>query len=69
MHHNLITFAQGKLNPQLPSDLRVRVEERVFVESLEGPGRSMYPDIRVVERADRTALDHLAAHLRGLRGE
>jgi hypothetical protein len=50
VHHNLITFAQGELNPQLPPDLRARVEERVFVESLEGPGRSMYPDIRVVER-------------------
>jgi hypothetical protein len=50
VHHNLITFCQGELNPQLPADLRVRVEERVFVESLEGPGRSMYPDVRVVER-------------------
>lgn len=50
VHHNVITFAQGELNPQLPGDLRVRVEERVFVESLEGNGRSMYPDIRVVER-------------------
>jgi hypothetical protein len=50
VHHNLITFAQGELNPQLPGDLRVRVEERIFVESVEGNGRSMYPDIRVVER-------------------
>lgn len=50
MHHNLITFAQGRINQHLPADLRARVEERDFVESLEGPGRSMYRDIRVVEK-------------------
>jgi hypothetical protein len=50
VHHNLITFAQGLLNRQLPADLRARVEERVFVEAETGPGRSMYPDIRVVEK-------------------
>lgn len=50
VHHNLITFAQGLINRQLPADLRARVEERVFVEAEAGPGRSMYPDIRVVEK-------------------
>lgn len=50
VHHNLITFAQGLINRNLPGDLRARVEERVFVEALVGPGRSMYPDIRVVEK-------------------
>jgi hypothetical protein len=50
VHHNLITFAQGLINQRLPSDLRARVEERVFVETIDGPGRSMYPDIRVVEK-------------------
>jgi len=50
VHHNLITFAQGMINQNLPADLRARVEERVFVEALDGPGRSMYPDIRVVEK-------------------
>jgi hypothetical protein len=37
----------------LPSDLRARVEERVFVESPKGQERTMYPDIRVVERGQR----------------
>ncbi len=56
VHHNLITFAQGMINRELPSDLRARVEERVFVESLDSAGRSMYPDIRVVEKGwPRTA--------------
>ncbi len=50
VHHNLITFAQGMLNRELPADLRARVEERVYVEADTGPGRSMYPDIRVVEK-------------------
>ncbi len=50
VHHNLITFAQGLINYELPADLRARVEERVFVETIDGPGRSMYPDIRVVEK-------------------
>jgi hypothetical protein len=50
VHHNLITFVQGMINRELPPDLRARVEERVFVESLEGSGRSIYPDVRVVEK-------------------
>jgi hypothetical protein len=50
VHHNLITFLQGALNEQLPEGLIARVEERVFLESEEGGGRSMFPDARVVER-------------------
>src|SRR5262245_60817896 len=53
VHHNLITFAQGMINQNLPADLRARVEERVFVEALDGPGRSMYPDIRVEKGGSR----------------
>lgn len=49
VHHNLITFAEGELNALLPEDLLARVEERVYVESGQGVGRSMYPDIRVLE--------------------
>src|SRR5437667_11677851 len=50
VHHNLITFTQGALNEQLPTGLIARVEERVFLASEEGFGRSLYPDIRVVEQ-------------------
>lgn len=55
VHHNLITFIQGDLNEQLPDDLRARVEERVFVESAAASARSVYPDVRVVERPERNA--------------
>jgi hypothetical protein len=55
VHHNLITFLQGALNEQLPEGLIARVEERVFLESEEGSGRSMYPDARVVERGPAPA--------------
>ncbi|HUY36790.1 MAG TPA: DUF4058 family protein [Pirellulales bacterium] len=50
IHHTLITYARDQLQGVLPVDLRARVEERVFVESPEGQERTMYPDIRVVER-------------------
>src|SRR6516162_10263588 len=50
VHHNIITFAQGALNEALPDGLIARVEERVFLEPEWGPGRSPYPDLRVVER-------------------
>jgi Protein of unknown function (DUF4058) len=48
VHHNLITFAQGLLNENLPRDLRARVQERVLVE-LPSEDRVYYPDVRVVE--------------------
>ena len=50
VHQSLVTYARDLLQPRLPRDLRARVEERVYVESPEGSERSMYPDIRVVER-------------------
>jgi hypothetical protein len=51
VHHRLITYACDQLQDRLPEGLRARVEERVFVESKQGAGRSVYPDIRVVERS------------------
>jgi hypothetical protein len=51
VHTSLVTYARDQLRPQLPDDLRPRVEERVFVETDEGLSRrSIYPDVRVVER-------------------
>lgn len=49
VHSRLIMYAADRLQEGLPRDLRARVEERVFVESQNGSGRSIYPDIRVVE--------------------
>jgi hypothetical protein len=53
IHHRLITYACDQLQEKLPEELRARVEERVFVETPSGGERSMYPDIRVVERGRR----------------
>jgi hypothetical protein len=53
IHHRFITYACDKLQGTLPADLRARVQERVFVEVPQGPGRSFYPDFRVVERRPR----------------
>ena len=50
VHHNLISFAQAELQSRLPGDLRARIGERVFVESLSGGQRGIFPDVYVVER-------------------
>ena len=51
VHHRFTTYACDALQAGLPRDLRARLEERVFVESADSQGRSVYPDIRVVERS------------------
>jgi len=50
IHARLVIYACDQLQGRLPGDLRARVEERVFVESVEGIERHMFPDVRVVER-------------------
>jgi hypothetical protein len=50
VHASLVIYARDHLQAHLPPDLRARVEERVLVESPELPERSVYPDVRVVER-------------------
>jgi len=50
VHASLIIYARDHLQGKLPGDLRARVEERVVVEPGEGEYRSVYPDVRVVER-------------------
>jgi hypothetical protein len=47
---SLVTYARDQLQERLPPDLIARMQERVYVESPEGPGRSMHPDVRIVER-------------------
>jgi Protein of unknown function (DUF4058) len=53
VHHRLITYACDQLQGALPAELRARVQERVFVESSAGSERTMYSDIRVIERRRR----------------
>ena len=50
VHARLIIYAADQLQGNLPSDLRARVEERVVVEPGDGDYRSVYPDIRIVQR-------------------
>jgi Protein of unknown function (DUF4058) len=50
VHHSVITYIRDWLQPRLPSDLRARMEERVYID-LPNPQRAEYdPDVRVVER-------------------
>jgi hypothetical protein len=51
VHASLIIYARDALQERLPAGLRCRVEERVVLETPAGEGRSMYPDIRVMEKA------------------
>jgi hypothetical protein len=53
VHARMIVQAAERLQEELPSDLRARVEERVFVESTLGTERGVYPDVRVIEGPPR----------------
>jgi hypothetical protein len=53
VHASLIIYARDQLQPQLPGNLVARVEERLVVEPEEGGGRSIYPDVRVVEQPSK----------------
>jgi hypothetical protein len=55
VHTRFVTYAADQLQPRLPADLRVRVEERVAVEA-EKEDRFLIPDIRVVERPTNSGL-------------
>jgi hypothetical protein len=47
-----------QLQAHLPADMRARVKERVVVEPAFGTARSVYPDIRVVERGRGRVTTH-----------
>lgn len=49
VHHALVTYARDQIQPQLPGDLRARMQERVFVEMLEQEARVIYPDVSVAQ--------------------
>jgi hypothetical protein len=51
VHHRLITYACDAIQEALPPELRARVEERVVLESPEGLGNPLFPDVRVIESA------------------
>ena len=50
VHASLIIYARDQLTDKLPGDLRARVDERIVVEPGQDAERSVYPDVRVVQR-------------------
>jgi len=50
VHARLIIYAADQLHGRLPGDLRARVEERIVVEPGQDVERSVYPDVRVIQR-------------------
>ncbi len=53
VHSRLVLYTCDQLQTALPGSLFARVEERVYLESDEGIGRSTFPDVRVVELGRR----------------
>ena len=53
VHHRLVTYACDQIQPQLPPELRARMEERVFVTGEEGLIGHRVPDVYVVEYPPR----------------
>jgi hypothetical protein len=46
-HARFITYLSDALQPSLPRELRARMEERVYVEALDGPAKQYVPDVHV----------------------
>lgn len=61
VHTRLIVYACDQLASQLPSDLRVRAEEHVTVQTDDDEHRVFQPDVQVVERPSRLPEQSLAA--------
>lgn len=53
IHQAFITYVRDLLQSRLPTELRARMQERVYAELPEGR-REYYPDVRVVERPRRS---------------
>ena len=52
VQRRLVIYTGDTLQFQLPESLRVRVQQRVFVESDDPEYRAVYPDVHVVEREE-----------------
>jgi Protein of unknown function (DUF4058) len=50
VHQSVTTYIRDWLQSRLPSDLRARMQERVFIELPDARRALYYPDVRVVER-------------------
>ena len=47
VHQGLVTYARDALQPNLPPDLRARIEERVYVETETEQIRRIVPDVYI----------------------
>jgi hypothetical protein len=56
VHSRLILYACDQLEEQLPSNLIARVEERVVLETEDVDQRSIYPDVKIIERPSRVPI-------------
>ena len=54
LHASLITYIRDALQPLLGPDLRARMEERVYVESIASESRQFAPDVSVLELPNKT---------------
>ena len=57
VHTSLMTYARDQLRPQLPGDLKVRVEEKISVldpDEEEDRPVGYFPDLRIIERPSPT---------------
>jgi hypothetical protein len=50
VHTRLVAYAGDLIQDELPSDLRARMQERVFIEGDDFVKRAMSPDVHVYER-------------------
>jgi len=66
VHHRLIQYACDILQPELPDDLRARVEERVFLETEPELKRPMVPDIHVAQVRPTPSAPALASETGGV---
>jgi hypothetical protein len=55
VHAALVTYARDLIQDSLPSDLRARMQERVFIEQDGIDQRAVYPDVYVYEKAGQPA--------------
>jgi len=53
VHARLILYACDQLEEQLPANLIARVEERLVLETEDVDQRSVYPDVKIVERPSK----------------
>lgn len=51
VHTSLMVYLRDQIDEQLPADLSARVEEGVFVDTEDGKGRGVAPDVTIAERS------------------